>query len=76
MRLAEPCDVCGVDVAADEAVRAELTAGEMMCPTSMVFHPACHEEASRMWQPDPDSTCTFDVEYPQTQRWERAGPPA
>lgn len=75
MKLTEPCDVCGADVDADEAVRAELTVGEMMCPTAMVFHPACHEVASSMWQPDPDSYCTFDERFPETGQWGRAGPP-
>ncbi len=76
LTLTETCDVCGTEVDAAEAVRAELTVGEMMCPTAMIFHPACHERASHMWQPDPDSYCTTDDKYPETQQWSRAGPPS
>lgn len=75
-RLAEQCDVCGGDIDAEEVVRAELTVGGMMCPTAMVFHPVCHEVASSMWQPDPESYCTVDDRFPETGQWGRAEPPA
>jgi hypothetical protein len=70
MQPPELCDVCGIDDPADEAVRDELTTAEAaMCPTPMVFHPACYEQASQMWRPDPDSYCTTDPEFPETAQW-------
>lgn len=73
--LTEMCDVCGTEVDPAEAVREELTMGQMMCPIAMVFHPACRQRASDMWEPDSDSYCTVDTEYPETQQWSRATPP-
>jgi hypothetical protein len=75
MNPTDLCDVCGGEVAADEAVRAELMAGELMCPTPMVFHPACHQRAAEMWQPDPESSCVVDTEFPEAMQWPRAGAP-
>ncbi|MGH9183163.1 MAG: hypothetical protein ACRDZ9_05030 [Acidimicrobiales bacterium] len=69
---AELCDVCGGEVDPSEAQRAELSVGSMMCPTAMVFHPACYEQASDLWQPDPDSTCTVDPAFPESGRWVEA----
>lgn len=69
------CDVCGQEVAAEEAVTEELAIGDLTCPTAMVLHPACYEAASQMWQPDTDSYCTVDPEFPETQRWPVAGAP-
>ncbi|MGH2767644.1 MAG: hypothetical protein ACRDIF_01630 [Actinomycetota bacterium] len=68
MRQVETCEVCGGDVTGD-AVRADLSIGEMMCPTPMTFHRACYEQASELWKPDPDSICQVDPEYPETQQW-------
>ena len=63
------CDVCGNEVPAVEAVRHELSVGDMTCPTPMTMHPACYERASSLWQPNPDSLCTTDPEFPETTRW-------
>ena len=65
----ELCDVCGAEVTADEAVKAELSAADAMCPSPMTFHPACYEKASALWQPNPDSYCVTDPEFPETQQW-------
>jgi hypothetical protein len=40
-----------------------------MCPTAMTFHTACFEQASAMWEPDPDSYCTVDPLFPETGQW-------
>ena len=69
MKPSELCDVCGGAVPAEEAVKAELSAADAMCPTPMTFHKACYEQASRIWQPDPDSYCTTDPDFPETQQW-------
>ena len=65
----ELCDVCGGEVPPGEAVKAELAAANAMCPTPMTFHPNCYEQASAIWQPDPDSYCTTDPEFPETAQW-------
>ena len=70
MTPAPMCDVCGQPVAADEAVRAEMSVSQMMCPTSMTFHPACHERATALWQND--DTCSIDADvadYPEMAQW-------
>ena len=69
MKPPELCDVCGGEVPPAEAYRAELTAASSMCPTPMLFHQSCYEQASTIWQPDPDSYCTVDPEFPETQQW-------
>ena len=69
IKLGEMCDVCAQVVPAEEAVRAELTVAGAMCPSPMVFHPECYEKASVLWQPDPDSYCTVDPEFPETGQW-------
>lgn len=61
------CDVCGQPVAAGEAIQAEVSVSQMMCPTSMTFHPDCYERASDMWQPD--DSCSFDPDFPEMQAW-------
>ena len=76
MKPPELCDVCGLNVSTEEAVRAELAPPELMCPTAMVFHPACYEQASEMWKPDPDSTCVVDTMFPETAQWPRAEAPS
>lgn len=65
----DQCDVCGQDVPADQVVKTELTVAGAMCPTAMIFHTACYEKASTLWQPDPDSYCTVDPLFPETGRW-------
>lgn len=75
MQPVETCEVCGLAVGAKEAVRAELAVGDMICPTAMVFHPSCHEKALEIWAPDPDSLCTVDTEFPETQTWTPHGAP-
>jgi len=67
--VVDQCDVCGRDVAPDDLVKSEFTVMGAMCPTTMTFHTACHEQAASMWQPDPDSYCTVDPEFPETGRW-------
>lgn len=69
MQPVETCEVCGSNVDAGEAVRAELAVGDMICPTAMVFHPACYDKALELWAPNPDSLCTIDTEFPETQQW-------
>jgi hypothetical protein len=67
--VAEQCDVCGQTVAAEDAVKQELSVMGAMCPTAMTFHKACFEQASSLWQPDPDSYCTVDAQFPETGQW-------
>jgi len=67
--VGEQCDVCGLDVPAEDAVKAELTVAGAMCPTAMTFHKGCYEQAAVMWQPDPDSYCTVDERFPETGQW-------
>jgi len=69
MGRVESCDVCGQDISG-ESVRAELSFGEgAMCPSPMTMHKECHEKASALWQPDPDSVCVNDTMFPETQKW-------
>ncbi len=75
MKPNELCELCAGDVAPEEAYRAELTVGETMCPTPMVFHPACYEKAAHLWQADEGSYCTTDPEFPETQQWTPAEAP-
>lgn len=64
------CEVCGGEVSAEDLHRAELTIGDVMCPTPMTFHRACYEQAATVWErPSEDSTCVVDRKYPETQRW-------
>lgn len=61
--------MCGTQISG-EVVRAELAFGEgSMCPTPMAMHQECYQKASQIWQPDPDSTCVVDKEFPETQQW-------
>jgi hypothetical protein len=66
---AAQCDVCGLDVPADDMVKAELVINNAICPTAMTFHTACYEQASVLWKPDPDSYCTADPLFPETSKW-------
>lgn len=61
------CDICGQAVAPGEAIQAEVSAGPMMCPTSMTFHPDCYKQASDMWQPD--DSCSYDPDFPEMRAW-------
>ena len=63
------CDVCGRTVTAEDSVKAELSVAGAMCPSPMTFHRACYEQALAMWQPDPDSICVNDPDFPETKRW-------
>ncbi|MBW3562828.1 MAG: hypothetical protein KY437_10070 [Actinobacteria bacterium] len=65
----ETCEACGRDVAPEEARRAELTVGDMMCPTPMVFHEECYEQASGVWEASGTSCSSPDPEFPETERW-------
>lgn len=65
----EICEACSAPVDSADAYRAELTVGDMMCPSPMVFHRDCYEQAKHLWQPNPDSICVSDPEYPETQQW-------
>lgn len=67
--IVEQCDVCGLNVAADDMVKSELSVLGAMCPTAMTFHKGCFEQASSMWKPDPDSYCTVDPLFPETGQW-------
>lgn len=70
----EVCEACGGEVRPDEAYRAELSVGDLMCPTSMTFHRECYPQASEVWESPPETTCTFDAEYPETQNWPTGRP--
>lgn len=65
------CDVCARVVPEGEGVRAELSVAGAMCPSAMVFHQECYEQASELWQPDPDSYCAVDPDFPETGQWTR-----
>ena len=69
MKLGEMCDVCAEVVPPGEGIKAELSVAGAMCPTPMNFHKECYERASEMWQPDPDSYCTADPDFPETGQW-------
>lgn len=67
MEATATCDVCGKGIPAGEVVKAEVSVDQMMCPTSMTFHPACYEQASELWQPD--DSCSFDPDFPEMAAW-------
>lgn len=67
--VGEQCDVCGLAVPADDMVKSEFTVMGAMCPTAMTFHTACYEQASALWQHDPESYCTVDPLFPETGQW-------
>ncbi len=75
MPLTEMCDICGRDVDFRDAIRAEMTTDELMCPTSMTFHPACYEAAAAMWHVDGESMCTVDAEFREVGLWDDAAHP-
>ena len=62
------CDICGQVVAPEEAVVTDMSVSQSMCPTSMTLHPACHQAASVMWQPD-DTCSGTDPDYPEMEQW-------
>jgi len=67
--VGQMCDVCARVVPEGEGVRAELSVAGAMCPSPMVFHQECYEQASELWQPDPESYCTVDPRFPETGQW-------
>ncbi|MGI8983562.1 MAG: hypothetical protein ACR2HM_03365 [Acidimicrobiales bacterium] len=67
MEPSATCDICGQAVPAGEAIQAEVSVSQLMCPISMTFHPGCHEQASHLWQPD--DSCSFDPDFPEMQAW-------
>ena len=73
MKPSELCDVCGAEVDPAEAVKTELAAANAMCPTPMTFHPHCYQQASAIWEPDTDSYCAVDPEFPETAQWTQTG---
>ena len=62
------CDICGQVVSPEEAVVIDMSVSQSMCPTSMTLHPACHEAASVMWQPD-DTCSGTDPDFPEMEKW-------
>ena len=68
MPMSELCDMCGQEVS-DNAVRAEMTTTELMCPTSMTLHPACYEQAAALWHIDTKSQCSVDSDLPGLGNW-------
>ncbi len=69
VKLGEMCEVCAQVVPPGEGVRAEMSVSGAMCPSPMLFHEECYEKASELWQPDTDSYCTVDPEFPETAQW-------
>ncbi|HET9443006.1 MAG TPA: hypothetical protein VFO65_06765 [Acidimicrobiales bacterium] len=69
MKSPDLCDVCGHEVPEGEGYREEVSVGSSMCPTPMSFHQECWEQASQLWQPDPDSLCAVDPRFPETGQW-------
>ena len=69
VKLGEMCEVCAQVVPPGEGVRAEMSVSGAMCPSPMLFHDECYEKASALWQPDTDSYCTVDPEFPETGQW-------
>jgi hypothetical protein len=65
------CDICGQVVTPEEAVVADMSVSQSMCPTSMTMHPACHQAASVMWQPD-DTCSVTDPDFPEMEQWMEA----
>jgi len=39
----------------------------------MTFHPQCFRQASAIWEPDADSYCTIDPDFPETGQWTQMG---
>lgn len=70
MKPPDTCDVCGVDVPADEGVRTEVSKEGAMCPTAMVFHDPCYEQARQFWDIDAGSSCPVDPDFPETGMWD------
>lgn len=69
MKASDMCDVCGREVPPGEGHREEVGVAGAMCPAPMAFHDECWEQASKMWQPDPDSYCEVDPLFPETANW-------
>ncbi len=77
MKAPTTCDVCGQEVPTGEEIQAEVSVEQLMCPTSMTFHPDCYERASALWQAD--DSCSLDPDFPEMSAWaanaERRGAP-
>lgn len=69
MKPIEVCELCAQPVRPEDVFHAELSVGDLMCPTPMTFHRGCYEQAAQLWQPNPDSYCTSDPEFPETRQW-------
>jgi hypothetical protein len=69
MEPPELCELCAEHVSPEDAYRAELSVGDLMCPTPMIFHRACYERASQVWQPGDSTMCGYDPELPETGQW-------
>ncbi|MDP8954196.1 MAG: hypothetical protein M3N37_04630 [Actinomycetota bacterium] len=67
MKAPTTCDVCGQEVPTGEEIQAEVSVEQLMCPTSMTFHPDCYERASALWQPD--DSCSVDPDFPEMSAW-------
>ncbi len=74
MPFSEVCDVCGQEVTADVAIRAEMATSELMCPVSMTMHPDCYQRAAALWHIDPEGQCPVDPELPELGRWTTVAP--
>ena len=69
IKLGEMCEACAQVVPPGEGVRAEMSVSGAMCPSPMLFHEKCYELASALWQPETDSYCQVDEEFPETMQW-------
>lgn len=65
----ELCELCAEQVSPEDAYRAELSVGDLMCPTPMTFHRACYERAAEIWQPGDATMCGYDPDLPETGQW-------
>jgi hypothetical protein len=69
MDAPELCELCAGYVDVDDAYRAEMAVGDLMCPSPMTFHRECYEKASEIWEPGDDAMCGYDPEHPETGQW-------
>lgn len=69
MNPSDTCDVCGIDVPPDQGVRTEVSVENAMCPTAMVFHDSCFEQARQFWDVEP-AACQIDPDFPEPPLWD------
>lgn len=69
MQPVEVCEICGTDVDATNVVRAEVSVGGIMCPSNMVMHQACYEQAESVLKPDAEAACLVDPDFPEMEQW-------